>query len=219
MIFVRRRSNDGGIVRSSRDSLKCSLLNILSSSFTCCVGICLLLTVGCRQDMQDQPRYEALDASDFFEDGRASRPLVEGTVAQGRLRLDEQLYTGKINGMLAATLPVPLSRHLLERGRERYNIYCSPCHDRAGSGQGIVVRRGFRRPSSLHIDRLREAPLGYFFEVMTNGFGAMMDYAAQVTPHDRWAIAAYIRALQLSQHATLADVPVEERQPLQEFKP
>jgi mono/diheme cytochrome c family protein len=206
-------------VRSSRNSLKCSPLNVLSSSFTWCVGICLLLTVGCRQDMQDQPRYEALDASDFFEDGRASRPLVEGTVAQGQLRLDEQLYTGKINGVLAATLPVPLSRQLLERGRERYNIYCSPCHDRAGSGQGIVVRRGFRRPSSLHIDRLREAPLGYFFEVMTNGFGAMMDYAAQVTPHDRWAIAAYIRALQLSQHATLADVPVEERQPLQELKP
>jgi mono/diheme cytochrome c family protein len=219
MIFVRRRANDGGVVRSSHDSLRRSILNVLSPSFTCCVGICLLLTVGCRQDMQDQPRFEPLEASDFFEDGRASRPLVEGTVAQGRLRLDEQLYTGKIDGELAATLPMPLSSQLLERGRERYNIYCSPCHDRAGSGQGIVVRRGFRRPSSFHIDRLREAPLGYFFEVMTNGFGAMMDYAAQVTPHDRWAIAAYIRALQLSQHATLADVPVEERQPLQELKP
>jgi mono/diheme cytochrome c family protein len=116
-------------------------------------------------------------------------------------------------------LPVPLSRQLLERGQERYNIYCSPCHDRAGSGRGIVVRRGFRRPSSFHIARLREAPIGYFFEVMSNGFGAMMDYAAEVTPHDRWAIAAYIRALQLSQYATLDDVPIEERQRLQELKP
>jgi hypothetical protein len=183
------------------------------------IGVCLLLTVGCRQDMHDQPRSEALEASDFFDDGRASRPRVEGTVAQGQLRLDEQLYTGKSNGVLADALPVPLTHQLLERGQERYNIYCSPCHDRAGSGQGIVVRRGFRRPSSFHIDRLREAPVGYFFVVMTNGFGAMMDYAAQVTPHDRWAITAYIRALQLSQHATLADVPIAERQPLQDGKP
>jgi mono/diheme cytochrome c family protein len=183
------------------------------------IVVCFLLTGGCRQDMQDQPRYEPLEASDFFEDGRASRPLVEGTVAQGQLRLDEHLYTGKIDGVLAATLPMSLTYQLLERGQERYNIYCSPCHDRAGSGQGIVVRRGFRRPSSFHIDRLREAPIGYFFDVMTNGFGAMLDYAAQVTPHDRWAIAAYIRALQLSQHATLADVPSEERQHLPELKP
>jgi hypothetical protein len=179
----------------------------------------MLLTLGCRQDMHDQPRYEPLEASDFFADGRASRPLVEGTVAQGQLRLDEHMYTGKINNVLADTLPVPLTRQLMERGQERYNIYCSPCHDRAGSGQGIVVRRGFRRPSSFHIERLRQAPLGYFFEVMTDGFGAMMDYAAQVTPHDRWAIAAYIRALQLSQYATLADAPIEERQHLEELKP
>jgi hypothetical protein len=179
----------------------------------------LLLTAGCRQDMHDQPRYEALEASDFFEDGRASRPLVEGTVAQGQLRLDEHLHRGQINGELADALPVPLTRQLLERGQERFEIYCSPCHDRAGSGRGIVVRRGFRRPSSFHIDRLREAPIGYFFDVITNGFGAMMDYAAQVTPSDRWAIAAYIRALQLSQYATLDDVPSEERQRLQELTP
>src|SRR5262245_29791822 len=178
----------------------------------------VLLATGCRQDMHDQARYEPFEASDFFEDGRASRPLVEGTVAQGQLRLDAHLYTGKINGVLATTLPMPLSRQLLERGQERYNIYCAPCHDRAGSGLGIVVRRGFRRPSSFHVDRLREAPVGYFFEVMTDGYGAMMDYASQVTPHDRWAIAAYIRALQLSQHATLADVPLEQRQHLQEQK-
>jgi hypothetical protein len=144
---------------------------------------------------------------------------VEGTVAQGQLQLDEQLYTGKINGVLAGTLPMPLTGQLLERGQERFNIYCSPCHDRAGSGQGIVVRRGFRRPSSFHIDRLREAPIGYFFEVMTNGFGAMLDYAVQVIPYDRWAIAAYVRALQLSQYATLDDVPNAERQRLQELTP
>jgi hypothetical protein len=181
--------------------------------------MCLLLSAGCRQDMHDQPRYESLEASDFFEDGRASRPLVEGTVAQGQLRLDEHLYTGKINGEWAAALPVPLTRELLERGQERFNIYCSPCHDRAGSGEGIVVRRGFRRPSSFHIERLREAPIGYFFDVISNGFGAMMDYAAQVTPHDRWAIVAYVRALQLSQYATLDDVPSDERQRLQELTP
>jgi mono/diheme cytochrome c family protein len=176
----------------------------------------LLLIAGCRQDMHDQPRYEPLELSDFFDDGRASRPLVEGTVAQGQLQLDALLYTGRSDGALADTLPSPLTPELLARGQERYNIYCSPCHDRVGTGQGIVVRRGFRRPSSFHIDRLRNMPLGYYFEVVTLGFGAMMDYAAQVTPHDRWAIAAYIRALQLSQHATLADVPVEERQHLQE---
>jgi hypothetical protein len=202
-------------MRFSLDRWRSSIGNALSLSLT----LGLLLSAGCRQDMHDQPRYEALEASDFFEDGRASRPLVEGTVAQSQLRLDEHLYTGKINGALAVALPVPLSRQLLERGQERFNIYCSPCHDRAGSGQGIVVRRGFRRPSSFHIARLREAPVGYFFDVMTNGFGAMMDYAAQVTPHDRWAIAAYVRALQLSQYATLDDVPSEERQRLQELPP
>ena len=202
-------------MRFSLDRWRSSIGDVLSLSLT----LVLLFTAGCRQDMHDQPRYEALEASDFFEDGRASRPLVEGTVAQGRLRLDEHLYRGQINGEWADTLPVPLTRQLLERGRERFEIYCSPCHDRAGSGQGIVVRRGFRRPSSFHIDRLREAPIGYFFEVMTNGFGAMMDYAVQVTPHDRWAIAAYVRALQLSQHATLDDVPNPERQRLQEPTP
>jgi mono/diheme cytochrome c family protein len=184
-----------------------------------CIIMCLCLIAGCRQDMHDQPRYEPLEASHFFDDGRASRPLVEGTVAQGQAQRDTLLSTGKINNTMAAVLPFPVTRQLLERGQERYNIYCSPCHDRVGGGQGIVVRRGFRRPSSFHLDRLREAPIGHFFEVMTHGFGAMMDYAAQITPNDRWAIAAYIRALQLSQHATLADVPVEERPRLQDGTP
>lgn len=180
--------------------------------------VCLLVA-GCRQDMHDQPRYEPLEASTFFEDGRASRPLVTGTVARGQARTDTHLYTGKVNGKLAETLPFAVSQALLERGRERYEIYCVPCHDRTGNGQGIVVQRGFRRPPSLHIDRLRAAPIGHFFDVISNGLGAMMDYAAQVPPQDRWAIAMYIRALQLSQHASLADVPPEMRQQLQSTRP
>jgi hypothetical protein len=165
--------------------------------------------------MHDQPRYEPLEASSFFADGRASRPLVPGTVARGQLRTDTHFYLGKVDGALVDALPLPVTRPLLERGRERYDIYCSPCHDRLGSGQGMIVRRGFRRPPSLHIDRLREAPIGHFFDVISNGFGVMTDYAAQVTPPDRWAIAAYIRALQLSQHAQLADVPADIQPQLQ----
>jgi hypothetical protein len=169
--------------------------------------------------MHDQPRYEPLEASTFFADGRAARPAVTGTVARGQLRTDTHLYTGKVQGTVVDTLPFPVTQALLERGRERYEIYCVPCHDRTGQGQGIVVRRGFRRPPSLHIDRLREAPIGHFFDVMSNGFGVMMDYAAQVAPPDRWAIAAYIRALQLSQRATLADVPPAIQQQLQSTPP
>jgi hypothetical protein len=182
-------------------NLRCILLTGVVSG--------LLLVSGCRQDMHDQPRYEPLEASSFFADGRASRPLVPGTVARGQLRTDTHFYLGKVDGRLVETLPVPVTRPLLERGRERYDIYCAPCHDRLGSGQGMIVRRGFRRPPSLHIDRLREAPIGHFFDVISNGFGVMTDYAAQVTPRDRWAIAAYVRVLQLSQHAQLADVPAE----------
>lgn len=183
--------------------------------FMCWLIGSLFIVAGCRQDMHDQPRYEPLESSDFFDDGRASRPSVEGAVAQGQLHLDE-LHTGKRAGALATVLPFPLTQALLERGQQRYDIYCSPCHDRVGSGQGMVVRRGFRRPASFHIERLRDMPIGYFFDVITNGFGAMMDYAAEVAPHDRWAIAVYIRALQLSQHATLTDVPPDQRHSLQD---
>ena len=164
--------------------------------------------------MHDQPRYEPLEASSFFQDGRSARPLVAGTVARGELHEDEQFYTGKAGGTLVSTFPFPVTREVLERGQERYNIFCSPCHARVGNGQGIIVQRGFRQPSSFHIDRLREAPVGYFFEVITNGFGSMYDYADRIPPPDRWAIIAYIRALQLSQHATLEDVPLEKRQQL-----
>lgn len=165
-------------------------------------------TVACRQDMQDQPKYIALRPSDFFEDGRSARPLIEGTVARGHLEDDVAFYTGKgPDGKFVETFPFPVTKEVLERGQQRFNIYCSPCHDRLGMGDGKIVRRGYRHPPSYHIDRLRQVQNGYIFDVITNGFGAMPDYAAQVQPRDRWAIVAYIRALQLSQNAPLSAVP------------
>ena len=174
--------------------------------------------VACRQDMQDQPKYKNLRGSAFFDDQRSARPLVEDTVARGALWQDDRLTTGKENGKLVAALPVPLTRALLERGRERFGIYCTPCHGLTGNGLGMVVQRGFRQPPSFDIDRLREVPVGYFFDVMSHGFGAMPDYAAQIPPADRWAIVAYVRALQLSAHATLAEVPAAERSRLDETR-
>lgn len=170
-----------------------------------------VLLAACRQDMHDQPKFIPLRSSDFFRDGRSARVPVEGTVARGHLRDDEHLYTGKVNGKLVETLPFPVTRELLARGQERYNIYCMPCHSRVGDGSGVIVQRGYRRPESFHAERLRQAPVGHYFDAMTRGFGAMPDFASQISPQDRWAIVAYIRALQLSQHATLADVPESER--------
>jgi Cytochrome C oxidase, cbb3-type, subunit III len=176
----------------------------------------LMVVSSCAQPMTNQPKYGPLQPSSFFPDGRSARPVPSGTVARGRLGDDERFYTGKTNGELVTTLPVPLTRKLLERGRERFNIYCAPCHGETGDGQGIVVLRGFRRgPPSYHIDRLREAPVGYFFDVVTNGFGGMQDYAAQISPHDRWAIVAYLRTLQLSQRTKIDDVPAAERDRLE----
>ena len=175
--------------------------------------------VGCRQDMHDTPRYEALEKSDFFGDQRSARPLVEGTVARGHLDDDEALYTGKTGGAFVSQLPMAVDMPLLQRGRQRFEIYCTPCHGLAGNGDGMVVRRGYRKAASFHDDRLRAQPVGYFFDVMTNGFGAMPDYAAQVPVRDRWAIVAYIRALQLSQHATLDDVPPAVRPQLKVVAP
>jgi mono/diheme cytochrome c family protein len=180
----------------------------------CSLAALLALTAGCRQKMHDEPRYKPLAASDFFGDGLSARPLVEGTVARGQLRTDQEFYTGKAGKELVKTFPFPVTRAVLERGRERYSIFCSPCHGRLGNGDGVVVERGLRPPPSYHIDRLREAPPGHFFDVVTNGFGAMASYASRIPARDRWAIIAYIRALQFSQHATLADVPAEERQRL-----
>lgn len=219
------------------------------------IALCLLL-VGCGGQMGDQPRYEPLEYSDFFPNGRSSRDLVAGTVARGQLRDDELLYTGRM-GQAATNLapgaaggdtavatpaagegaaqegasatappgggrqqaqpehadlfPFPVTVEVLARGQERYNIFCAPCHDQVGSGNGIIVRRGYSRPPSFHIERLREAPAGHFYDVITNGYGAMPTYAPQVPVRDRWAIVAYIRALQLSQNATLDDVPADQR--------
>jgi cytochrome c len=161
--------------------------------------------------MHDQPKYIPLRQSEFFKDTSSARPLVEDTVARGTLQDDTAFFTGKDSNAPVDTLPFPLTQAVLDRGQERFNIFCAPCHDRAGTGQGMIVRRGYRQPPTYHIDRLRQAPLGHFVDVMTNGFGAMPDYRAQIPPRDRWAIAAYIRALQLSQHATVNDVPAEDR--------
>ena len=170
------------------------------------------VALGCRQDMHDQPRYKPLAKSGFFADERSARPLVEDTVARGQLKEDALLYTGKADRDFSAAFPFPVDRALLDRGQERYGIHCSPCHGLTGQGDGIVVRRGFRnKPSSFHSDRLRERPAGYFFDVITNGFGAMQDYSAQIAVRDRWAVVAYLRALQLSQNARLDDVPPAKR--------
>ena len=178
-------------------------------------AVAILLLAGCRQNMHDQPKNQTFEESDFFADGQASRPLPAHTVARGELRDDVLLATGVgRDGRPAAELPMPLTRALLARGRERYDIYCSPCHDRAGTGRGMIVERGYKQPPSFHIDRLRSAPPGYFFNVISQGFGVMPSYAVQVPIADRWAIIAYIRALQLSQNSRLADLTPAERQRL-----
>ena len=168
--------------------------------------LALFLTACDMQDMYQQPKYEPL---------QAARSLEPDTVARGQLRTNAMFFTGKSGTNLVNATPLPVTKDLLKRGRERYDIFCSTCHDRVGNGNGMIVQRGFRQPQSLHIARLRDAPVGYFYDVMTTGFGAMSDMAAQITPEDRWAIVAYIRALQLSQHATVANVPAEERRRLE----
>jgi mono/diheme cytochrome c family protein len=171
------------------------------------VFVCVLAAAGCRQDMHNQPKYRPLRESVFFNDGSSARPPVEGTIARGALQTDAAFFTGKIGNAFVIEMPFPVTREVIDRGEERYNIYCAPCHDRTGNGNGMVVQRGYRQPPSYHIDRLRQVEIGYFFDVMTNGFGVMPDYRSQVTPRDRWNIAAYIRALQLSQHAQRSDIP------------
>jgi len=168
------------------------------------VVVVALGAAGCRQDMHQAPRYDPLERSDFFVDQRASRPIVEGTVARGQLRADKVLYTGKNGAQFATQLPMPLTRNLLARGQERFTIYCTPCHAASGDGDGMIVQRGFKRPPSLHDPVVSSQPIGYYYDVITNGFGAMQDYSAQVQPEDRWAIAAYLRVLQYSRR-----VPVD----------
>jgi mono/diheme cytochrome c family protein len=176
--------------------------------------LCLLLLFAvpaCRQDMHDQPKVEPLESSSFFEDGRGSRPGVAETVARGWLGDDDHLQTGKIGKKFVRTFPYSMDLARLRRGRERYDIFCSPCHDRTGSGNGMIVQRGYRRPPSFHEERLREAAVGYIYDTIVRGFGAMPSYAPQIPVADRWAIVAYVRALQLSQNARLSDVPLQER--------
>jgi mono/diheme cytochrome c family protein len=175
--------------------------------------VLIFVTAGCRIDMHIQPYYRPLAKSDFFSDGRSARNPVDGTVARGDLREDAYLYTGKIGNADGDYMPFPVTADVLTRGQDRFNVYCTPCHGRVGDGNGFIPSRGLKRPPSYHIERLRKAPLGYFFDVMTNGFGVMQDYSAQVAPHDRWAIVAYIRALQLSQNAPAADIPGGQKVP------
>lgn len=166
----------------------------------------LAALAGCQQQMAIQPRYQPLSASDYFADGQSARQPVDGTLAQGRAELDP-LYVAKD----ATTLPVPLNAELVARGQQRYNIFCTPCHGLTGDGNGFVTTRGYRRPPTFHSDRLRAAPVGHFFDVITNGFGAMYDYSAQIPPRDRWAIIAYVRALQLSQNIPAAQLTPDQR--------
>ena len=171
-------------------------------------------TCACRIDMHVQPRLNPLSKSDFYADQRSERPPVDGTVARGDLRADSYFYTGKIGNNPGDAMPFPVTTAVLERGQERFNIFCAPCHSRVGDGNGFVPSRGFsRKPPSFHIARLQKAPNGYIFDVITNGFGIMPDYASQIPVQDRWNIVAYVRALQLSQNATIADVPGGQKVP------
>jgi hypothetical protein len=169
--------------------------------------------------MHDQPRYRPLAASPFFGDGRSARPLVQGTVARGHLRTDTRYYQGKDGQEFSTEFPMKLTRELLVRGQQRYDIYCAPCHSRTGDGEGMVVQRGFRHPPTFHQERLYNQPVGHFYDVITNGFGAMASYASRVPVDDRWAIVAYIRALQLARNATVQDVPPAERSKLESAPP
>lgn len=184
-------------------------------------GVALLLLVlsSCRQDMADQGRVAPLDYSAFFKDGRIARPQPLGTVARTQLHEDPFLYTGMQHSKLSTTFPFPVTREVIKRGQERFDIYCAPCHDRGGTGKGLAVQSGFERgPASFHEQRLRDAAPGYFYQAISNGFGIMNGYAAQIDANDRWAIVAYIRALQLSEHAVANDLPEADKQKLEAAK-
>lgn len=164
--------------------------------------------------MQVQPKYTSLSPSSFFADGRSARPIPAHTIARGYLNDNDAFHTGAVNGTFLDTIPVPITRELLDRGQQRFNIFCAPCHGPLGNGDGMVARRGVKIPANFHTDRLRQAPPGYLFQVISNGYGAMPDYDDQIHVADRWAIIAYIRALQLSQNSTVADVPANARKQL-----
>lgn len=179
----------------------------------------LLLAGGCRQGMYDQPRVEPLQEFGMFPDRAGMRPLPARTVQAGQASDPTTRTSGRIGGKLIDVVPMKVTRALLERGQERYNIFCAPCHDRLGHGTGMIVRRGFLMPPSYHIERLVHAPDGYYFEVMTDGYGTMYSYASRVPASDRWAITAYIRALQFRERARLGDAPPQQRAALEGNKP
>jgi mono/diheme cytochrome c family protein len=192
-------------------NLRASLLSVFSV---------LVLATGCRNEMYDQAKVKPLSEGTFFANGQNARPLPPDTVARGFLREDKAMYAGiGPDGKFVNELPMKVTRALLERGRERFDIFCSPCHGKQGNGLGMIVERGFKQPSSFHGERLRQQPLGYFFDVMTQGFGQMSSYASQVPPEDRWAIAAYVRVLQFSQHAPVAELPPVDQKELATVSP
>jgi mono/diheme cytochrome c family protein len=182
--------------------------------------LAVALTSGaCRQDMHDQAKYEPLEESSFFDNGMASRPLIEGTIAREMPTQKTAFHTGRTpNDEFVTELPMELERALLDRGRSRFDAFCSPCHGQTGDGLGMIVRRGFKQPTSFHDQRLRESPVGYYFDVMSNGFGQMSSYASQIPAQDRWAIAAYISALQLSQNIPVDSLSAEEQQQLDDSR-
>ncbi len=202
----RRQKTEGrGQKKAKSLGLLFSVLCLLSSTFLS----------GCTNDMKDQPKFETYEETSFFPDHRSERPLIEGTVARGHLNENDAFYTGKVDGKLIKTIPVPVTKELLERGRERFNIYCIVCHGAAGAGDGMIIRRGFKPvPPSFHTDKLRQMEDGHFYDVISHGFGVMQDYAAQIQPEDRWAITAYIRALQLSQNAKISQLAEVDKQKL-----
>ena len=198
------QSTDKSVCATSVMPVAKTLLNVAQTLLS--VLLILALT-SCRQKMANQPKYDPLEPSDFFADGMSARPRIPGTVARGELPLEGFLVTGKINNADGDGYPFPITAAVMDRGQERFNIYCSPCHGRAGDGKGMIPSRGLRNPPSFHTEVLRSAKTGHFFDVMTNGFGAMPSYAVQVPVSDRWAIIAYIRALQLSRNGTMNDLP------------
>ncbi len=183
--------------------------------------LAVFLALGCRQKMSDTPRYEAYERSLFFRDSLSARPIEEGVVSRSGVRYGDQvpIYESDTAAGQGRTMPFPVTEEVLERGQQQFNVYCSPCHSRVGDGRGMVAQRGLRYPPSFHTERLRNAPLSHFYDVMTNGFGAMYSYANRTSRNDRWAIAAYIRALQLSQHATPDAVPPNKRTDLGTVQP
>jgi mono/diheme cytochrome c family protein len=198
-------------MKSSRDLSRVLAIALLAAG----VGT----GAACRQDMHNGPGFaKPLRESDFYDDKRSERQLIEDTVPRGWLMSDDAFATGKVNGQFVAELPasLTLNREFLARGQNRFNIYCTPCHSKTGAGDGMVVRRGYKQPPSYMDPRLRAMPIGYFYDVMTHGFGQMPDYAAQIQPQDRWAVAAYVRALQVAQHANVAAVPEQDRPKLDE---